>query len=232
MKEINTNKPLQIAIDGTVGSGKGTLAVALSKIVKATHIYTGGMYRALALACKRSGVDLDNVLQVMEVLNKSEIDLRVEDDSPLTRVFLNGEDVSEEIFFPQISNITPIVAAFEPVRKEMVERQKKIIEGKRGIIEGRDIATHVVPNADIKIYLTASVEVRARRRLDQLKAKHVDITLEDVIKDIEARDKADASREASPMEISEDSFVVDTSNDTVDDTVGKVMNELEKRGLL
>lgn len=232
MREINTDKPLQVAIDGPVGSGKGTLAVALSKTLKAVHIYTGGMWRALTLACIREGADLKNPSQVLDVLEKSNIDLRIDDDSPLTKVFLNGEDVSEEIFFPKISNATPTVAAHGIVREKMVHLQKKIVEGRRGIIEGRDIATHVVPNADIKIYLTASPEVRAKRRFDQLKQKHVDISYEEVLDDVVARDEADTNRLASPLGISEDSFVIDTSNDTVEDTVKKVINELERKGLL
>ncbi len=224
-------KPLQIAIDGPVGSGKGTLAVALAKKLHATHIYTGGMYRALALAVLRSGIDIHNEEQVFEILKNSNIDLRVEDGSPLTRIFLNDEDVTNEIFLPEVSNNTPIVAAFKSVREEMVNRQRVIAHGRKGVIEGRDIATHVSPNADLKIYLTASIEERANRRYKQLRDKSVPITFEEVKQDVLERDRKDSEREHAPLAAASDAVVIDTTHDTIEDTVEKVMDELKKRNL-
>lgn len=229
---MEQNRPLQIAIDGPVGSGKGTLAVALAKKLQAIHIYTGGMYRALALACIRSGIDLQSEEAVYDVLKKCDIDLRVEDDSPLTKVFLNGEDVTHEIFFPEVSNDTPIVAAYKKVREEMVERQKKIAHGKKGVIEGRDIATHVIPHADLKIYLTASVEERANRRYQQLLDKEVKVSYDEVKQDVIQRDTTDSNRDHAPLMISDDSVVIDTTHDKVENTVDKVLDELKKRNLL
>lgn len=230
--ENNQHRPLQIAIDGPVGSGKGTLAVALAKELHAIHIYTGGMYRALALAVKRNGVDINDENAVFEVLEQSDIDLRIEGDPPLTKVFLNGEDVSDEIFFPEVSNSTPVVAAYKTVREEMVNRQQAIAHGKRGIIEGRDIATHVIPNADLKVYLTATVEERARRRFEQLREKQVNISYDEVKKDVVERDEADSNREHAPLAVQNDAFVVDTTTDTIEDTVRKVKEELVKRKLI
>jgi len=230
--ENNQPRQLQIAIDGPVGSGKGTLAVALAKELHAIHIYTGGMYRALALAVKRKGVDINDENAVCEVLKQSDIDLRIEGDSPLTRVFLNGEDVSNEIFFPEVSNSTPVVAAYKRVREEMVNRQQAIARGRRGIIEGRDIATHVIPDADLKVYLTATVEERARRRFEQLKEKHVNISYDEVKKDVVERDEADSNREHAPLAVQNDAFVVDTTTDTIEDTVRKVKEELVRRMLI
>lgn len=230
--EQNQIRPLQIAIDGPVGSGKGTLAVALAKELHAIHIYTGGMYRALALAVQRKEIDIHDENAVFEVLQKSDIDLRIEGDSPLTRVFLNGEDISNEIFFPEVSNSTPVVAAYKSVREEMVKRQQTIAHGRRGIIEGRDIATHVIPNADLKIYLTATVEERARRRFEQLKEKNVNISYDEVKQDVLERDKADSNREHAPLAVQKDAFVIDTTTDTIEDTVTKVKDELVKRGLI
>src|SRR5689334_14333216 len=131
---MENTRPLQIAIDGPVGSGKGTLAVALSKKLHAIHIYTGGMYRALTLACIKEGIDINNEDQVIYVLGKSHIDLSIDEDSPLTKVFLNGENVENEIFLPDVSNKTPIVSAHKRVREEMVKRQQDIARGKKGII--------------------------------------------------------------------------------------------------
>ena len=226
------NKHLQIAIDGPVGSGKGTLAVALAKELQAIHIYTGGMWRALTLACLRKNVDFHDEEKVLEVLNNSDIDLRIENDSMLTKVFLNGEDVTNEIFFPEVSNDTPIVAAHKHVRVAMAALQRKIALGKKGVIEGRDVATHIIPDADLKIYLTADVEERARRRYKHLRDKEVEITFEEVKEDVIERDHADSNREHAPLVVSQDSYIIDTSNDTVEDTVAKVLKELNNRNLL
>ncbi len=230
--ENKQKKHLQIAIDGPVGSGKGTLAVALAKELHAIHIYTGGMWRALTLACIRANVDFHNEEKVLEVLKNNNIDLRIEDDSLLTKVFLNGEDVTNEIFFPEVSNDTPIVAAHKHVRVAMAELQRNVSAGKKGVIEGRDVATHIIPDADLKIYLTADVEERARRRYKQLRDKQVEITFEEVKEDVIERDHADSNREHAPLVVSQDSFIIDTSNDTVEDTVAKVMQELHNRHLL
>ncbi len=229
---MDRSKPLQIAIDGPVGSGKGTLAVALSKKLHAIHIYTGGMYRALTLACIRDNVDIHNEEEVMNTLRKSSIDLGIEEDAPLTKVFLNGENIEYQIFMPEVSNKTPIVASHKKVREEMVRRQQDIAEGRKGVIEGRDIALHVLPNADLKIFLTASVEERARRRLNQLHEKHVNITYDEVKQDIIKRDASDEGRQNSPLAISPDALIIDTTGDSIDDTVNRVMDELKNRNLL
>lgn len=229
---MNEQRPLQIAIDGPVGSGKGTLAVALAKELDAVHIYTGGMWRALTLACLRENIDIHDEKSVLEVLKRSNIDLRIEEDSPLTKVFLNGEDVTNEIFFPDVSNNTPIVAAHKSVRFEMAELQRNISHGKKGVIEGRDVATHIIPDAHLKIYLTASVDERANRRYKQLREKKVEITYEEVKKDVIERDRADSQRDQAPLVISPDSVIVDTSHDTIEDTVNKVKSELQRRNLI
>ena len=229
---MDNQKPLHIAIDGPVGSGKGTLAVALAKKLNAMHIYTGGMYRSLALACLRNKVDVKNEEAVMNVLRNSNIELRIENDSPLTKVFLNGKDVTNDIFFPEVSNITPIVSAYKGVREEMVKKQRALAQNRNGVVEGRDVTTKVLPNADLKVFLTATVDERARRRFEQLRDKNVDISLEDVKKDIVNRDTADSTRDVSPLTAATDALVIDTTNDTVDDTIKKVTEELTRRNLL
>src|SRR3990167_3223284 len=155
-------KNFSIAIDGPVGVGKGTLAVALAKKLNALYVYTGGMYRALAFACLKEKVDLHDEEKVLDALSKSSIELKVDEIG--TRVYLNGKEVSSEIFLPEVSNAVPIVAAFEKIRKKMVLEQKKIAqESDRVVIEGRNIATDVAPHADLKIYLTADIRVRTER---------------------------------------------------------------------
>jgi len=229
------NKNISIAIDGPVGSGKGTLAVALSKRLNAFYVYTGAMYRELALASFRKQININDEEEVLKILNNSSIELRNTDLG--VRAFLNGEDVSDEIFKPTISKLTPIVAAFPRIRKEMVLKQQKLAkeakeEGKSIVMEGRDIASHVLDNADIKIYLTADIKKRAERRLKQFVDRGVKIDFNDVLRDLEERDRHDMQRAASPLKIAQDAVVVDTTNDTVDQTVEKVLEKLKEKSLI
>ena len=224
------SKKFVIAIDGPVGAGKGTLAITLAKKINAVHIYTGGMYRALPFACLEQNVDLYDEKKVLELLQKSNIELKVSANG--TRVFLNEEEVTNEIFTPKVSNATPVIAAFASVRKEMVLRQKKLIKDQSVVIEGRDIATDVSPDADFKVYLTADLNVRARRRFEQFKRKNVDITYDDVIRETRERDRMDIKRKASPLTITPDSYVLDTTNLTVEETVEKVMKKLKEKNIL
>ncbi len=224
------NKNFIIAIDGPVGSGKGTLSIELAKSLSALYLYTGGMYRALALACLRKNTNIENKVAVLSVLSEINIDVKTESSGP--KVFLNGEDVTEEIFRPEVGNAVPIVAAIVEVREEMVARQKELIKGKRAVVEGRDISTVVAPDAELKIYLTADIETRARRRLDQFKEKGISKTFEEVLGDTRRRDDLDIQREASPLTVVEDAYVIDTTNDSIFDTVEKVKKKLMEKKLL
>lgn len=223
-------KNFTVAIDGPVGSGKGTLSIELAKQLDALYLYTGGMYRSLALACIREKVNLEDKEKILEVLKRIKIDLKTDSLGP--KVFLNSEDVTEEIFNPEVGNAVPIVAAIQEVRKEMVARQKELINGKRSVVEGRDISTVVAPNAELKIYLTAEVEVRARRRFVQFEEKGIHKTYEEVLSDTKKRDELDTKREASPLAIAKDAFIIDTTNDSTLDTVEKVKSRLRKKGLI
>jgi CMP/dCMP kinase len=229
------NKPIRIAIDGPVGSGKGTLAIAVSKKLNATYVYTGAMYRELALACYREQADFKNEKNILEVLNKISIEIRQSEDG--IRAFLNGEDVSDEIFKPNVSKLVSVVAAFPKVRKEMVLRQKRMAQeavdgGKSVVMEGRDITTDVIPDADIKIYLTADIEKRAERRLKQFADRGIEISFEDVLRDLKERDRQDTQRATSPLRITKDAVVIDTTNDEVVQTVDKVAKILKEKFLI
>ncbi|MBI2195677.1 MAG: (d)CMP kinase [Candidatus Levybacteria bacterium] len=223
------NKNFIIAIDGPVGSGKGTLAVALAKKLNALYVYTGGMYRALALKCLRANINLENEEAVLQILNNTKIELGPTEYT--TKVILDEEDVSSEIFSPKVGKVVPIVAAHKKVRKEMVQRQKKLINQGNIVIEGRDISTDVSPEADIKIYLTADLETRAKRRQAQYKKRGIDMSLGEIINEVEERDSKDMERTASPLTVTEDALVIDTTNDTIEQTVNKVMEKLREKGI-
>lgn len=223
-------KHISIAIDGPVGSGKGTLAVALAKKLGALYIYTGGMYRALTLACLRNNIDINSESKVLELLKNINIELRLTDFG--TRVFLNSKEVSDEIFTPKIANATPIIAAFSSVRKEMVRRQKEMTKGKAVVVEGRDSATDVIPNANIKIYLTADIKVRVQRRCKQLEDRGIAVSFGKVLKDMQLRDKRDSERQASPLKIVKDAYILDTTDLTIEETVNKVLEKLKKKDIL
>lgn len=224
------NKNFVVAIDGPVGSGKGTLSIELAKELDALYLYTGGMYRALALACLRNKINLRDRDEAMKILRNITIDVKMSYYG--AKIILDGEDVTDEIFLPEVGNAVPIVAAIADVRKEMVARQKELIKGKRAVVEGRDISTDVAPDAQLKVYLTADVNVRAKRRFDQFVEKGVNKKFEEVLSDTKERDRQDIEREASPLKITEGAVVIDTTNDTISDTVEKVKNNLREKGLL
>lgn len=229
------NNPIKIAIDGPVGSGKGTLAIALAKKLRALYVYTGAMYRELGLACLMAKINTGDENKVLEILNNVSIELKQTEEG--IKAILNGKDVSEEIFKPHVSTMASNIAAYPKVRREMVLRQKKIADkaiasGKSVVMEGRDITTDVIPDADIKIYLTADIETRAQRRLEQFKNKGIEMKFEEVLKDLEERDRRDTQRAASPLRIVDDAVITDTTNDTIDQTVNKVLEKLKEKNLI
>ena len=221
-----------IAIDGPVGVGKGTLAVALAKKFNALYINTGAMYRALTLACLEKKVDIKNEKEILDLLKNSKIELRL-DEQGSQKVFLNGRDVSKEIFLPLVSNTVAHISPFPTVRNEMVRKQTELAKTQdRVIIEGRDIATKVLPQADIKIFLTADINTRVQRRYRQMQKNNIDVSFEDILAETKERDRRDMERKTSPLIISKDAYVLDTTNLTVDQTVDLVMEKLKEKGIL
>ncbi len=223
-------KRLVIAIDGPVGAGKGTLAVALAKRLNAFYIYTGGMYRGLAFACLQNNVDIHDETKVIELLKKTSIDLQVKAYG--TVVILNNKEIFDEMFLPQVTDATPVIAAFPSVRREMVRRQKALLIDKKVIVEGRDIATVVASDADLKIYITADINVRTKRRIKQLEKRGIKSTFEEVLKSIGKRDRQDMERKASPLTKAPDAYMIDTTNLTVEETVDRVMGKLKEKNLI
>ena len=200
-----------IAIDGPSGAGKSTLGKMLAKKLGLLYLDTGAMYRAVALAAMRSGIDLGDAGKVTEAAGSAKIELKGEPD--LLRIFLNGDDVSEEIRTLEIAQAASVVSTISEVRKTMVDLQRRLGERDPAgcVLEGRDIGSVVFPNADIKFFLTARPEARARRRFEEDRSKGRVSTYEQTLAEINERDERDVARTDSPLTISEDAVVIDTS---------------------
>jgi cytidylate kinase len=200
---------LIIAIDGPSGAGKSTLAKRLAKELRFVYLDTGAMYRALALKVLRQGVDLADDARLEELIRTTEIDLR-ETEGRLA-VLLDGVDVADEIRTPEVSQMASKVSALRSVRRRMLELQRAM--GKRGsvVAEGRDIGTVIFPEAEVKVFLDASVRERARRRYDELKAAGRAVDLDETRREIEERDKRDSERDVAPLRRADDAMMIDSS---------------------
>ena len=201
---------LILAVDGPSGTGKSTMCRALAKQLDAKYVDTGAMYRVATLAVLRAGVDPADTDAVIEAT--TDLPLEVSDDPDSTAVLFAGEDVSGEIRGPEVTKHVSAVSAIPEVRVNLVELQRKLArEAGRAIVEGRDIGTVVLPNAPAKVYMTASAEVRAKRRYDQDVAAGREADFDAVLADVKRRDDADSSRKTSPLRPADDAEVVDTS---------------------
>ena len=201
---------LILAVDGPSGTGKSTMCRALAKQLDAKYVDTGAMYRVATLAVLRAGVDPADTDAVIEAT--TDLPLEVSDDPDSTAVLFAGEDVSGEIRGPEVTKHVSAVSAIPEVRVNLVELQRKLArEAGRAIVEGRDIGTVVLPDAPAKVYMTASAEVRAKRRFDQDVAAGREADFNAVLADVKRRDDADSSRKTSPLRPADDAEVVDTS---------------------
>ena len=196
---------MKIAIDGPAGAGKSTISKGAAKRLGFVYIDTGAMYRAIGLAAVRRGIDTSDAEGVKAILDDVEVSIRHDESGQL--IFLNGEDVSTDIRLPEISVAASNVAVIPEVRLKLVELQRKLAADTDVIMDGRDIGTYVLPDAELKIFLTATVEERANRRCRELREKGVETDFEAVKKDMEYRDKNDSGREFAPLKPAEDSRV-------------------------
>ena len=206
--------PIVIAIDGHSSTGKSTVAKKLAKALKYKYVDTGAMYRAVTLYAMRNGWINDTDVNVPELIkNLSSININFEYNSEKATndVILNGENVEQEIRTMQVSENVSSIAKIDEVRKKLVDIQKKLGEEKGIVMDGRDIGSVVFPDAELKIFMTASSEIRATRRYDELKNKGEDISFEEVLKNVKHRDYIDSNRENSPLIQSEDAIKIDNS---------------------
>ena len=211
-----------IAIDGPGGAGKSTIAKIIAKKLGCIYIDTGAMYRAVGLFAVRKGIDTESSDALEKVLGDVEID--IENMGGEMHIFLCGEDVSDKIRTPEISMAASNVAKAVPVRLKLVELQRKLAEKNNVIMDGRDIGSYVLPNADVKIYLTADAEDRAQRRYDELILKGQQVEYADVLEDMKKRDYNDSHREFAPLCRAEDALLVDTTGFELEESVEKLFN--------
>ena len=216
----NMIKDIIIAIDGHSGCGKSSTAKELAKHFKYKYLDSGAMYRAVTLFFLRNKVDINDIKKVRDSLDKISIDFVIK--SGIQKTFLNGKCVEDLIRKENISKKVSVVSAIPEVRKFLVNIQKKMGLNKKIVVEGRDITTVVFPNAEIKIFMTASLDVRARRRYEEMKISNPDITLDQVSDNLKDRDEKDSSREDSPLLKVDDAYYVDTSSLKLDDQIEKI----------
>lgn len=216
-----------IALDGPSGSGKSTVAKRLARELDILYLDTGAMYRACACKASEAGVDLSDESAVEAML--SSLDLRIEYRGGAQHTILDGRDVSEEIRRPEVSMAASKISALGCVRKKMVEMQRKIASEQSCVLDGRDIGTAVLPDAPFKFFVTASVPVRARRRYDELRAKGYTVDYDALEKEIEERDRNDASRAISPLRRAEDAVLVDTSDMSIDEVVAFIRRRIQEK---
>lgn len=210
-----------IAVDGPAGAGKSTVSKICAARLNYTYIDTGAMYRAVALKCNAQCVIRNAQLNeelIVEVAK--DIDIKLDETG---KVFLDGEDVTKEIRTPEVSRGASDVAKFGFVRKKLTELQRDMAKRGKVIMDGRDIGTQVLPNADLKIFLTATVDERARRRFEELKAKNFPADFDQIKKDIALRDKQDSEREIAPLAQAEDAILLDTTNLSIEQVVEKIL---------
>ncbi len=210
-----------VAIDGPSGAGKSTLAKRVAKELRFTYLDTGAIYRALALKILRRRVDLNDTAALSAIVQDSDIDLRGRDGQ--LQVILDGQDVSALIRTPEVSQMASKASAIPMVRHRLLHLQREL--GRRGnvVAEGRDIGTVVFPDAQVKIYLDASIEERARRRCHELRAAGREVSLAETISEMKERDKRDSERDIAPLRKADDALAVDSSGLTADAVAEKVL---------
>jgi len=204
-----------IAIDGPAGAGKSTIAKRIAKELGFVYVDTGAMYRALAIHFLKQGLKPEDTEAIKESCKTATVTLQYENG--VQQVYLNGENVTSMLREEAVGNMASVSSAIKEVRAQLLELQRELARTKDVVMDGRDIGTNILPNADVKVYLTASVETRAKRRYLELTEKGVECNLEEIAHDIEERDHRDMNREIAPLRQAEDAVYVDSSDMTIDE---------------
>ncbi|WP_434296587.1 (d)CMP kinase [Clostridium sporogenes] len=213
---------ISIAIDGPAGAGKSTIAKIIGKKLNIMYINTGSMYRAVTLMALENNIEPSDIESLKTLINSMDISFNG------NNIIVNGKDLEEAIRMPIINNNVSEYAAVEEVRELLVSMQQNISKKYNVIMDGRDIGTVVLKDAPYKFFITASAEVRAKRRLKELKEKHINIDFEDVLKEIKERDYIDSNRKINPLKQSEDAILIDTSNFTIEEVVDKICTIIKR----
>ena len=216
-----------IAIDGPSASGKSSIAKGLAKRLNLIHIDTGAMYRTIAFACLSEGVSLDSELIYTKISEHSDILFDQEGN-----IYLNDVDVSHKIRHDKISKAASIVSQHAGVREILVKKQQEMAKTKGFIMDGRDITSVVLPDAELKVYQTADVNIRAKRRYEQFLDQGLDVDYDEILEDLKARDYRDMNREHSPLVKVKDAFEIDTTYLNIDEVISLIINQLESRNLI
>lgn len=211
-----------VAIDGPAGAGKSTIAKLVAKEKGYIYVDTGAMYRGLAIHFLDKGIQPQETEKVIEACKDAEVTIAYED--AVQHVYLNGKDISSRLRNEEVGNMASVTSAIPEVRKKLLELQQNLAKTQNVIMDGRDIGTCVLPHADVKVYLTASVETRAKRRYQELREKGEDCNLEEIAHDIEERDRRDMTREIAPLKQAKDAVLVDSSDMTIAEVVKTIVD--------
>ena len=224
-------KKMAIALDGPAGAGKSTIAKLISDNFGIPYLDTGAMYRAITLKIKRENIALSNETEVNRVVEDAKVDVEFSKDGQIT--LLDGKNCEPDIRDPKVSDMVSDVAALGVVRKKLVDLQRGIAAGQSIVVDGRDIGTNVLPDAELKIFLTASVEERANRRYKELVEKNVEgVTYESIMKNIETRDHIDSTREISPLKKADDAIELDTTKLNIEQVVEAIRKMISEKNLV
>lgn len=211
-----------VAIDGPAGAGKSTIAKRVAKEMGYVYVDTGAMYRALAVFFLKQGLKPEDTEGIAKACKHAVVTIGYEEG--VQQVYLNGENVTGELRREEVGNMASVSSAIKEVRAQLLELQRELARTKDVVMDGRDIGTNILPNADVKVYLTASVETRAKRRFLELQEKGVACNLEEIAHDIEERDTRDMNREIAPLKQAEDAVYVDSSEMTIEEVVTAIKN--------
>ncbi|MGN0808235.1 MAG: (d)CMP kinase [Candidatus Coproplasma sp.] len=218
---------INIAVDGPAGSGKSTVCKLIAEKMGILYLDTGAMYRAIALQCIRQNSDYAEKDSVKNIVEKLKLKIEYKDGRQVT--LLDGEDVSDQIRTPQVSLIASYVSAYSFVRQKMVSLQREIAKKTSCILDGRDIGTNVLPDCRYKFYLTASAEIRAKRRYDDEKYKGAEQSYDEVLREINERDFQDKNRAVAPLKQADDAIVIDTSSMNIDEVVSEIIKSIQEK---